>query len=380
MQKVLNMDLVYMFFGASNMHRWNDKIRPIDLTELDKQAHKAAIAWVLGKYEEESGGSVDWRALIENLLYSFIQRVTLTDLKPELFHRIERERKQELNTFVLQDFDSNVPNCDTQFRDGLKAYLDSEENSTERAITDAAHYLATLWEFNLIEESNRKMYETDQIRADLMKTLELHSGVKGVPELSENKVYSFTNLIGQLRFQKRWAKTPRVPETTVLGHSLMVASMIFMHDLDSNANDSQVYNDFFTALFHDLPEVLTKDVISPIKLNVGGLVDILDEYEHELVESKIMPLLPESWHDDLRFMIYDPFSTKDSIDRGFCNGPALKTCDLLAAYIEAHVSMCYGIKSATLENGEKDILRKLNSSNTGIDVKELIKKFNEMHI
>ena len=45
----LSMRLLYMFFDATNMHRWNDHIRPLDLTELDKQAHKAAIAWALGK-------------------------------------------------------------------------------------------------------------------------------------------------------------------------------------------------------------------------------------------------------------------------------------------------------------------------------------------
>jgi putative hydrolase of HD superfamily len=51
MARALDTDLVYAFFDASNMHRWNDHLRPLDLTELDKQAHKVstrrmqAIAW-----------------------------------------------------------------------------------------------------------------------------------------------------------------------------------------------------------------------------------------------------------------------------------------------------------------------------------------------
>jgi len=34
-------------FDAANMQRWNDKIRPVELRELDKQAHKMIIAYFL---------------------------------------------------------------------------------------------------------------------------------------------------------------------------------------------------------------------------------------------------------------------------------------------------------------------------------------------
>ena len=70
-----------MFFDATNMHRWNDHIRPLDLTELDKQAHKAAIAWVLGRcWELDTGRELDWRTVIEHSMFSFIERCVMTDL------------------------------------------------------------------------------------------------------------------------------------------------------------------------------------------------------------------------------------------------------------------------------------------------------------
>ena len=65
MSNVMNIDLIYKLFDAANMHRWNDHLRPIDLTEIDKQAHKAAIAWVLGKYEEQERGiTLEWRIIV----------------------------------------------------------------------------------------------------------------------------------------------------------------------------------------------------------------------------------------------------------------------------------------------------------------------------
>lgn len=35
--------LILRLFNAAYMQRWNDKIRPMELTELDKQAHKMML-------------------------------------------------------------------------------------------------------------------------------------------------------------------------------------------------------------------------------------------------------------------------------------------------------------------------------------------------
>ncbi len=45
-------NLIERFYEAASMNRWNDNIRPVELTELDKQAHKMVIAYVIAKLEE----------------------------------------------------------------------------------------------------------------------------------------------------------------------------------------------------------------------------------------------------------------------------------------------------------------------------------------
>jgi putative hydrolase of HD superfamily len=44
--------IITRFFDGANIQRWNDHVRPVELTELDKQAHKAVIAYILAKMEE----------------------------------------------------------------------------------------------------------------------------------------------------------------------------------------------------------------------------------------------------------------------------------------------------------------------------------------
>ena len=377
----LNADILYLFFNSANMNRWNDHMRPVDLTELDKQAHKAAIAWVLAKFEESSGKTIDWRRIIEHTMFSFIQRAVLTDLKPQVFHKIASERRGPVNDYVLSEFDRLVPDSDPGFRARFEEYLGDPKSTPEDAVIRAAHYLATRWEFNLIYDSNRSLYGIEGTRREINEQIEQHTDLIGVREImATEETFDFIDLIGQLRFQQRWARTPRIPKTTVLGHSLMVADMMYLHDLDSGAADREVYNDFYSGLFHDLPEVLTKDVISPIKENVSGLAAILEDYEHDLVESIIMPLLKEEWRDEFRHMVYEPFTDVDIPGFGRRNGTDLKACDLMAAYMEANISRRYGISSNTLLEGERGIRDKLIDKGRGIGAQRLVEDLDRMRI
>lgn len=379
MTRILDMDLIYRFFDAVNMHRWNDHLRPLDLTEIDKQAHKAAIAWVLGKYEEEcTGRKLDWRKLIEDMMFSFLKRTVLTDLKPQLLHKMEKERLHEVNVYVISEIEAAIPNLDPDLFDRFKKYLDDQYSAIEDRIVSAAHYLATNWEFNLIYDMNKHSFEIEHTRNTLNMEMSEFTDMVGVKKIMESKSMSFIDLVGQLRFQQRWTRIPRIPATTVLGHSLIVANMMFLHDLDEGVDDRQLYNDFFTALFHDLPEVLTKDVISPVKVNVEGLVGILDEYEHELVNSKIMPLIPESWHDEFRFLTFEPFAERDDPVFGKANGYDIKMCDVMGAYIEARVSRGYGMCSSKLKSAEDQLRQRLEREGSSIHASELIQRLEEI--
>ncbi len=380
MSNVMNMDLIYKLFDAVNMHRWNDHLRPIDLTEIDKQAHKAARAWVLGKYEEDKGSKLDWRRIIEGSLFSFMKRTVLTDLKPQLLHRMEEERFDEVNDYVISEISATIPDLDEGFMRRFEDYIRCRDTILEDRIVAAAHYLATNWEFNLLYDMNRHSYAIDQTRATITLELGQFTEIVGVRDMMQSQSMTFIDLIGQLRFQQRWTRVPRIPATTVLGHSLMVATMMYLHDLDAGVDDRQAYNDYYTGLFHDLPEVLTKDVISPVKVNVKGLTDILDEYEHELIESRIMPLIPEGWRDELRFFVYDPFAVKDDDRFGRVAGKELKMCDVMGAYIEANVSRRYGIYSSKLKEGEDSLRKRLMDEGDCIDAGSLIRRFDEMQI
>lgn len=48
---MINAKLIEHIFKAASISRWNDYPKMMDLSELDKQSHKAIIAYFLAKIE-----------------------------------------------------------------------------------------------------------------------------------------------------------------------------------------------------------------------------------------------------------------------------------------------------------------------------------------
>lgn len=62
-------------------------------------------------------------------------------------------------------------------------------------------------------------------------------------------------------------------------------------------------------MFHDLPEVLTRDIISPLKRSIEGLDDLIKEYERRQMEKEIYGLIPDVWHDEIRMFTENEFDS-----------------------------------------------------------------------
>jgi putative hydrolases of HD superfamily len=363
-------------FEAANMQRWNDKIRTVELTELDKQAHKMVMAYMLGKFESDTPG-FDWIELIEGGIFEFLQRIVLTDLKPQVFHRIEadRDKYRQLNDWVFQQLEPVISPLPDGFAERFRRYFEESDGTINRRILSAAHFYATKWEFDIIERANPHGYEIDRIRRNLEAKQELYYDLKGIQQLALYlRLRNFADLCGQLRFQLRWSHVHRVPKTSVLGHMLIVAILSYVFSLEIGACPKRAYNNYFTGLFHDLPEVLTRDIVHPVKKSVGGLDDLIKEYERERMEEEVYCLLPQEWHEEIRIFTEIEFDgivqleggvtkkTSDEISANFNrnsfnprDGEIVEAADRLAAFIEAHLAITNGIKAGDFEKVKADM-------------------------
>lgn len=392
---MITKELILRIFSAANILRWNDHIRPFDFFELDKQAHKMIIAYIVAKFEEEDGGKpFDWIKLIEGGIFEFFQRIMLTDLKPEVYHELMSKKEKELNKWILENLESDLLSLRGGIKDRFAEYFSNPEYSKhEKRILSSAHSMSTKWEFGIIYPWNAMIYGIDITKREIDESIATFDDLSGIRKLAINKkYYGFLDLCGQLRFQQRWAQAFRIPKTTVLGHMLTVAIFSYIFSLEMGVSEKRMYNNFYSSLFHDLPEILTKDIIRPIKSSISGLEDIIKIYEKKQVDERILPLIPESWHKEMQYFISDEFSDKiiengqvkivddasryDDNSYNAVDGTLTEMCDKLCAYIEAAMALEYGIKSETLIQSKQSLYDKYAGMKKGdLDFKKLYEYF-----
>jgi len=163
-------------------------------------------------------------------------------------------------------------------------------------------------------------------------------------------------------------------------------------------------NNFFAGLFHDLPELLTRDIISPVKGASEDIAELIHEYEIRELERVVLTPLKEGGFDDvvarLEYFLgleigsefkaciirdgevlavsqdkLDTMYNQDTLDPK--DGPILKICDSLAAYIEAHTALKNGISSDQLHHALYRIRQRYNETPVigGVQVSALLADF-----
>ncbi|DAB32831.1 MAG TPA: hydrolase [Sulfurospirillum sp. UBA11407] len=387
--------LIEQFFSSAFIQRWNDYPRMVELVELDKQAHKFIIAYFLSHMEDEE---INQLHLIEAGIFEFLRRGVVTDIRPDVFRQALQKKEAEINRWVLSKLSHLLEDVeDGKFLKRFEKYLsDPNMYKRERFILKAASYLSTRWEFSIVYQTSQFLSGIERVKEAVEEEIEDYYELIGVRKIALNKkLAKIIDLSGRLRFQKRWAQTPRIPETSVLGHMLIVAIMGYFYSIKINACQKRLENNFYCALFHDLPEALTRDIISPVKYSVSGLNDIISEYEIKMVEDEILPYIPAQMISSFKYLlglygnnekdeflnkinekkiiIVDTLATYNENRFNAIDGVALKNCDRLAAFIEAILSISHGVKSKELLQGKEYIKETLKEKGKveGVDFYKL---------
>ncbi len=383
---VIHKNLLQFIFSGAYMKRWNDKLRPTDLIEVDKQAHKMIVAWLLCQVNSRGMSFKEKLRLeqevIEGGIFDYFFRLVVTDIKPPVFYSIKKNPAHfsQLADWALKELEPHVKPLGDAFAERMGAYVRVGSTMPLAArILDAAHHYASYWEFKLLRSLNSFDDELPEIESSFISRLQSHASLEGLSDLISgcpwSALHKLANLCGQLRFQKRWSQTPRVPETSVIGHMFIVACYAYLFSLSLGACPARMVNNFFAGLLHDLPEVLTRDIISPVKKSVGGLDELVRNYESESLSRRILdPLDAQNMTaiaDRLRYYLglgmeseftncvlkdgaissvsFDELQARyndDSFDPK--DGELIKICDNLAAFLEAYTAVRNGMASDQL--------------------------------
>ena len=120
MYTLIRKSLLELVFSGSFMKRWNDKLRPMELVEVDKQAHKMITAWLLFQLNSRDMGLEERLVLgeeiVEGGLFDYFYRLVITDIKPPVFYQIKANPGdyRKLSTWVLDQLQPKVSSLATR--------------------------------------------------------------------------------------------------------------------------------------------------------------------------------------------------------------------------------------------------------------------------
>lgn len=388
---MLNKKFILKLFEGFSIQRWNDLVRPFELVEMDKAAERMIVSYIIGKYEEKAGNKIDWEWIINASLFELLKKIALCDIKSPVQQMIRRQFPQEylkLNEWVLKQYKDIIE--DEALYSDFTLYIARtagnfpmpKELELSARVLRAAHKFASMRELQMIECVNEEE-RIVKIKKDLNQEIQKYLDLRGMQLLvTRQRPFDFIMMIEQLRFQTRWNQTPRVPKTSVLGHCYFVAALtvLLMRDTKVKMCPKRLFNDFFSALFHDLPEAVTRDIISPVKQATDALPDIVKKIEDEIVNRELVPLMDDFYADEIIYFTNDEFSNRiqqkqkngntkvqkvewedlngkyNSDEFNPVDGKTVRLADHLSALIEADRSIKYGITSAHLRSGRKHTL------------------------
>lgn len=406
---MLSQKFALKLFEGFSIQRWTDLIRPFDLVEMDKAAEKMVLGYIIGKYEENNGKFVDWNWMIYASLFDLLSKIALCDIKAPVLDMLRKDYAREylhLNEWVLKLYKPLLD--DNQLYSKFTIYIGQkagqieipEKSKLAARIFSASNKFATLRELEMLKMVN-EAERLEKINGELQEQIQNYLDLTGMQKLvTHQRSYDLLLKIEQLRFQIRWNQTPRVPKTSVLGHCYFVAilTLLLCRESGVKMSESRVINNFFTGLFHDLPEAVTRDIISPVKQATDELPNIVKKIEDEIVNKELVPLMETFFVDQIIYFTSDEFANrilneegksqevtfedlneKYSADKYFpVDGKTVRLADHISALMEADISIKHGITSSHLEFGRKNMIEHYRGKIiNGIDAEKLFHEISD---
>lgn len=327
-KKFLNLESLQavneVFKRLNILRRWTSVTTDDKYNELAKQALNCITAYMLASFTEGNGNIINWERFPKIALYRAFQKVYVYFDTPE--HIIDEIcaigniNKDAFNKATM-DIIKELTNDD--FSEFLSEGLGTDEMEIYRAATK----IATLVE---LEENSSLMKNSGEYRdkyTEIQRSLEKFNHIPGVAEFSDPSGEFFKLLlkISKLRNQNRWAVQSYTVNCSVLGHLFDTGILAYFIGLEHFNGDEKIAAKMFhMGIFHDLAEVWTSDVPSPIKDRISGFRAATEKYESMVLQRYFYNNVPPFMADKLRLVMFE-----EEANSSFHN--IMKAADYLSA-------------------------------------------------
>ena len=185
----------------------------------------------------------------------------------------------------------------------------------------------------------------------------------------KNGFFAFT---ARIKYINRWALMRNTTYETLSQHSQEVAVIAHALAVIGNKRLSENYNAERAALlglYHDVPEIITGDMPTPIKYYSRDMRKTFNDIEANACHTLIDEMLPEDMKDE-----FGPLFFKQSEDEELWK--LVKAADKISAYIKCVEERKAGNSEfVDAEKSTKKIIASLNCEEADIFVKDFLPSY-----
>lgn len=321
------MAIETVFGRLNSMQRWSSFVAEDKYNEQAKQSLNCIVSYLIALYVEESGYNVDYTRFPKIAMYRAFQKVYVYyDVPENIINQICSIGDIHKEAFNVATKKIITEKTDESFCNFLSEGLGTNELRIYRAATKVSTYV------ELLENQVKMNGEYLTKLQEIIQELEEFMDVPGVAEMidSESPMSKLLLRISKLRHQNRWAVNLPNVKCSVLAHLFDTAVLAYWMSLEEDAsNQSVAAQRFFMGIFHDLAEVWTKDIPSPIKDRIPGFRAATEVFEEEMLEKHLYKTLPGSFSEQMKYVMFEDEANSS-------HKALMKGADYLSAASECH--------------------------------------------
>ena len=336
------------------MKRWNNFPRIEDVSHLDNIWFVMHVALFLAYLEEKKWNKVDREFLLKRIMFNSFSSLILSDISSWTRDYILEVDDKVFNIIEKKAFEFLLSKEAPEYiKNDIKDTLDNKSKTLEISIIEASKKYAWFIECRINEKVFSDMYDIplNQITVVLEQK---RKSLKSLDELLSNDNYKKYLLhIRRLSHSMRWNQETRVFPISVMSHLFVITFISYI--IWSIENDDWANYDIqdlmLRSIYHDIPEAITWDIITPTKKAVPWFAWVLEKVEIKMMDDYIFSYVDNEYKKQVYSYMINPFEWKI-----WC---LAKHADIFSALFEAKVEKHFWTNS--FWDIYENILKKANS-------------------
>lgn len=340
-----------------NLQRWNFLPRVETWVEAENAAYVTHVSYALGRSLGLNNDQLE--AILVRSAVKSLNKHYVTDISLSVQKKIRSIDPKVWGKLIDATADKTANLFPRKIAASMRGYLQHDATYLSREDREAVETIVSFAQQAVAEQeckTNAIIYSEyqailDDITAGMQSQADQSKLARSCQDIWRDHAEYF-DTIKRLKYLRRWNSINRMNPTSVLGHTLLVTLLAMLFAMLGKNEVGEkghglVREAMLRAVFHDVPESLTGDIITPVKTDIEkhapGLVDQVEK----ALTADFIAIAPLAVAMDIHSMaLLDELDTRTP----YSVSSLVKDCDRLALVLECIYEKNAGVRLGDIEN------------------------------